>query len=432
MDPTFHAVTAITAARRLGLGAVLVGCLSLAPAAAHAQRLTAPARGSTSRVGTSPATDSVEDQAAARVAAAVCDTRVVLLGELPEHGEGRGMSIKARIIQRLVGHCGFHTVLFEAGSYDFFGLERRIAATPRPPVDSLELMLARAIGALWWTRDLAEWRGWLVRTATAGGVTIGGVDDQPSATGAYARATLPALVGAAVPPARSAECRDAAARYLNWGYTDAVPYDGAERERLADCAALAAQGAPTEASAATAERSTNDEIMLDDIASYFARERTAAAGSGEGTPDRDLVMARHVAWWLARLPRDAKIVVWTATTHAARATESGRSGVQPFGARLAERLGDRLAVIGFTALQGQWSRAGHPSQTLSPLPPDAMEAQALSAGLDWAYLDGAALHSLGAVPSRLFGKITTLDWSTAFDGVVVLRDETAPTFEPRR
>jgi len=36
------------------------------------------------------------------------------------------------------------------------------------------------------------------------------------------------------------------------------------------------------------------------------------------------------------------------------------------------------------------------------------------------------------VPSRLFGKVTTTDWSTAFDGVLVIRDEAAPTFEPRR
>ena len=50
----------------------------------------------------------------------------------------------------------------------------------------------------------------------------------------------------------------------------------------------------------------------------------------------------------------------------------------------------------------------------------------------WAYLDRPALRSLGAVPSRLFGKVTTADWSAAFDGVLVIRDEAAPTFEPRR
>ena len=98
----------------------------------------------------------------------------------------------------------------------------------------------------------------------------------------------------------------------------------------------------------------------------------------------------------------------------------------------AQREPNRLAVIGFTALQGQWSLAGRPAQTLAPLPADALEARALPTDVNWAYLDRAALRSLGAAPSRLLGRTTTLDWSTAFDGVVVLRDEIVPTFEPRR
>jgi erythromycin esterase-like protein len=328
-------------------------------------------------------------------------------------------------------------VLFEAGSYDFFGLERAIAAGRRAPdgpaaADSLELALARAIGGLWWTRELAGWRRWLVREAVAGRLAIGGLDDQPSATAAYARATLPGLVSAAVPSARAAECQEAVARYLGWGYTAIVPYDSTERTRLADCARLAADRAPA--------ARTPDAVMLDDLASFFARERGAAERGAAGTPDRDLVMAQHLAWWSARLPRNAKIVVWTATTHAARARGAQPVpplGVPPLGARLAERWGDGLAVIGFTALRGQWSRAGQASQPLAPLPADALEARALTAGAagdaaGWAYLDRQGLRTLGSVPSRLFGRVTTSDWSTAFDGVLVLRDEAAPTFEPRR
>src|SRR5687768_6797556 len=87
----------------------------------------------TSSLGVHSATDSLEEQAAARVAAAVCGKRVVLLGELPEHGHARGFGVKARIVERLVARCGFRAVLFEAGSFDFFGLERAIATTQRAP-----------------------------------------------------------------------------------------------------------------------------------------------------------------------------------------------------------------------------------------------------------------------------------------------------------
>ena len=431
----------------LGLvGGLLLGSLSLISTAAEAQRVAPATSSVTASPGTPPATDALEEQAAARVAAAVCSKRVVLLGELPEHGEARGFGVKARIVERLVASCGFRAVLFEAGSYDFFGLER-VIATPSPAsagtdrADSLELGLARAIGGLWWTRELAGWRRWLVHEAVAGRVAIGGLDDQPSATAAYARATLPGLVGAAAPPARAAECQEAVARHLGWGYTATLPYDSTERARLADCAQLAATRPVARTSTASpAERRTPDDVMLDNLASYFARERGTAERGAAATPDRDLVMARNVAWWSERLPRDAKIVVWTATTHAARAPGAQPAlplGVRPLGARLAERWGDQLAVIGFTALQGQWSRAGRPSQPLAPLPPNALEARALGAAAPndearWAYLDRATLRSFGSVPSRLLGQVTTTDWSTAFDGVLVIRDEAAPTFEPRR
>lgn len=423
---------------------LLLGALSLVSAAAGAQRVAPATRSASGSPGVPQATDSIEQQAATRVADAVCDKRVVLLGELPEHGEARGMGVKARIVERLVARCGFRAVLFEAGSYDFFGLERAIAATPlarsgraaaadRVRTDSLELALARAIGGLWWTRELAGFRQWLVRQAVAGRVVIGGIDDQPSATAAYARATLPDLVRAAAPAARAGECGEAVARYLNWRYTAAQPYDDTERTRLADCTRVPADRA-------TGARRTPDDVMLDDAASFFARERAADEHGAAAPPDRDLVMSRHVVWWSARLPRDTKIVVWTATTHAARAPGAQSvlpQGVPPLGARLAERWGDRMAVIGFTALGGQWSRAGRPSQPLAPLPPEALEARALAARAAgdtaaWTYLDRAALRSLGPVSSRLFGKIVTTDWSNAFDGVLVIRDESAPTFEPRR
>jgi|GEM_PF-1701863 len=440
--------------RRLAVGALLIGGLSFVSAAAGAQGV-APAMGSpTSSLGVRSATDSLEEQAAERVAAAVCGKRVVLLGELPEHGHARGFGVKARIVERLVARCGFRAVLFEAGSFDFFGLERAIAATQRAPggpagaaavadrADSLELALARAIGGFWWTRELAGWRRWLLREAVAGRVAVGGLDDQPSATAAYARATMPGLVGAALPPPRAAECRDAVARYFGWGYTAALPYDGTERARLADCTRLAADRAlaARTSTARTGGRRSPDEVMLGDIASYFARERTNADGGAGGAPDRDLAMAQHLAWWSARLPADARIVVWTATTHATRAPGASPVlplGVPPLGARLAERWGDQLAVIGFTALQGEWSRAGRPIQPLAPLPPHALEARALAAraagdAAGWAFLDQAALRSLGPVPSRLFGEVTTTDWSAAFDGVLVIRDEAAPTSEPRR
>jgi erythromycin esterase-like protein len=418
-------------------------CLTLILGAAHAQSTAGATSTPTVSPDTRAASDSVEQQAATRIAAAVCNKRLVLLGELPEHGEARAFGVKARVVERLVTSCGFRAVLFEAGSYDFFGVERALATSTRSSAreargDSLDLALARAIGGFWWTRELGDWRRWILHEAIARRVVIGGLDDQPSATAAYARATLPGLVGVAAPPARAAECQEAVVRYLNFSYTATLQYDSTERARLVDCTRLAADRARV--AHKSAKERTPDDVMLDNLTSYFARERSTADRGAAAAADRDSIMASNLAWWSARLPRDARIVVWTATTHAARAPNAESVlplGVRTLGARAAEQWGDRLAVIGFTALEGQWSRAGRPSQALAPLASDALEARALAGqtGGDvakWAYLDMAALRALGPVPSRLFGKVVTNDWSTAFDGVLVIRNEVAPTFEPRR
>src|SRR4051812_20992568 len=62
--------------QRLALGALLLGGLSLGSAAAGAQRVAPAMGGPTSSPDVPPATDALEDAAAARVAAAVCGKRV--------------------------------------------------------------------------------------------------------------------------------------------------------------------------------------------------------------------------------------------------------------------------------------------------------------------------------------------------------------------
>jgi erythromycin esterase-like protein len=114
--------------------------------------------------------------------------------------------------------------------------------------------------------------------------------------------------------------------------------------------------------------------------------------------------------------------------HAAR--QQGDLPQRPLGARLAERWGSRLAVIGFTALGGQSSMAGRPSKPLPEAPPGSLEARALHGNAAFAVLDASALRAMGRVPSRLLGRFIVADWSTSFDDVVVIREEIAPLFDP--
>jgi erythromycin esterase-like protein len=123
---------------------------------------------------------------------AVCQKQIVLLGELPTHGEAHTFDAKSKIADRLIAQCGFTAILFEAAIYDFIGLERAAETRTATPEQ-----LDNAIGRFWWTRELTPWRRALFEAATRQRVVVGGLDDQVSITSHYAKAALPRLIAAA-------------------------------------------------------------------------------------------------------------------------------------------------------------------------------------------------------------------------------------------
>jgi erythromycin esterase-like protein len=355
------------------------------------------------------------DSLVAGVAHAVCDKQVVLLGELPSHGEARAFEAKAKIVERLVEHCGFEALLFEAPIYDFLGFEE--AARRRSAVAA---QLDRAIGRFWWTRELADWRRWLFDRATTGPLRLGGLDDQVSVTSDYARASLPALVAASSARDVAAACEAAVARHLYWRYDAATPFDDQERGRLQRCVRDAADSLSARVDGG---RDTRERTMLTNLASYVERQ-------GSGTPplNRDEAMYRNALWYIERMDSGTKVIIWTATVHASRSQGGLRQ--QPLGAYLATRLGERLAAIGFTAFAGWSSMAAQPRKALPEAPPNSLEATATEGGAPWVFLTASDLRRIGPAPSRLLGSFREADWSAGFDGVVVIREEVAPVFDP--
>ncbi|NOX68070.1 MAG: erythromycin esterase family protein [Gammaproteobacteria bacterium] len=346
----------------------------------------------------------------------VCDKQVVVLGELPSHGEARGFQLKARIVERLVNRCGFDAVLFEAPIYDFLGFQEAVAEDRAAPAQ-----LNRAIGGFWTSRELSDWRQWLFDQATNGQLLIGGLDDQVSASSDYARATLPGLVAAHLPAEYAAECEQKIERNLFWRYDAAQPFDDEELVALQRCAHLAADSIATKSEHGIG---SPRQVMIENLPGFYDRWNNPPE-----VLDRDEAMYRNFRWHRKHMPADSKFVIWTATVHAARQQQGLKH--KPLGSWLSDQWGDRLAAIGLTAFAGQSSMAGMKSKPLPEAPPGSLEDLATEAGTDWAYLDASALREIGIAQSRLFGRFTTADWSVYFDGVLVTRTEVAPVFEPR-
>jgi len=139
------------------------------------------------------------------------------------------------------------------------------------------------------------------------------------------------------------------------------------------------------------------------------------------------LMYQNLEWYLNRMPTNKRVVIWPATVHAAR--QRGSLPELPLGARIVEHFGDRVGTVGFTAFGGSTSRAGRPASPIADAPADSLEGKTTSEAA-WAVLDSRKLRTLGPASSRLLGKFVTDTWSNYFDVVVVIRKETAPTFDP--
>lgn len=363
-------------------------------------------------VGIAGSSDEKDETLVQKAVQFSCDKRIVLLGELPTHGEARGFQAKAAIVQQLQEQCNFTALFFEAPMYDFLGLQKAVAKSQANPQQ-----LDMAMGGFWTTLELREWRQWLFKQATEHGFLLAGLDDQISATSTYARSTLPLMVASAFPNQDESDCQHAIDRNLTWSYDEEHPFNQREKNLLQHCTQQAANQISINPKIAIEDRK-----MAENMANLYARNNNMSVAF-----DRDEAMFHNFDWQYERLPKNSKVIIWTATVHASR--EQGEFRFKPLGNWLADQWQDQMIAIGFTAFSGQSSMAGMPIQIIADAPAGSLEALVTKPTAQWQWLTNTDLHELGAVTSRLFGRFMTANWGSKFDAVVVFREEKAPTFK---
>ena len=156
-----------------------------------------------------------------------------------------------------------------------------------------------------------------------------------------------------------------------------------------------------------------------------------------GNCNRDKQMADNVLWLANERYPDRKIIVWSATAHAARAPLMSDFGVPArfgggdpsMGQFIGEAFGSKSYVIGLTSYSGKARREIVPDQ--DPLP--EVEELIAAAGLDYGLLDlrrAAAKGSWagGEFLARPIGHTTyPRVWSDALDALLFVREQ-----EPRQ
>jgi erythromycin esterase-like protein len=391
---------------------------------AVAQTPAAPAPSTPQAYAALRAVEAPQEAAALDAAVAdMCRVRVVLLGENGAHGDGRTPAFKAELVRRLVDDCGFDAVAFEASRYDFLALERALRRGEPATPD----MLASAVGGLWnQNREVQALFPVLIERAAARRIVLAGLDDQLGSRGAfYSLERMPADLAARLPSPRDADCRDRLMRRIWSRYSAETPYDDAARAGLRTCLAEIAATADAEPDAATAAEVRD---MTANIGRWLDREGLALNPMVQG---RDRSMFLNLKALVGALPADARVVVWTANSHAARdahALDVFTDGPN-LGALAAQEWGDGLFAMGFGAAGGSYRQTVRTPQEIAPSPPGSLEARALAdPAVQVAYVGPGALAALAPVEGAALDRRqpAIVEWRDVYDGVVIFRAERPP------
>lgn len=384
--------------------------------------------------------------------------RIVLLGEAT-HGDGATFLAKTRLVEFLHREMGFDALIFESGFYDCWK-----AADMLTRGADARRSFQRCVWPMWSARQELDALQDYVERARAGGAPLAVLGLDPDFVMEPSRDYLAAELRVAVAAAGLAA--DAAVSELLslvdslYAYLDRrSPRPSSEAvERFISTAQAVAQEMDTVSAPASVDR-TYWVRVLENLVSHV-RFRLRPAGqppSRESIEMRDEQMARNLDWLMREGLPGARVIVWTATLHAARNlsaltvlqdTQAGPWGLslqdlqdlqemyrtkQVMGDYLRQEYGDRMYAIGFTALGGTTAAGGLSGTPIGPPSDGSLEDLLGRAGFQYAYLNLRNLSTGGTWLSREltarplgYGEMRA-KWSAVLDGVFFIRTMTPST-----
>jgi erythromycin esterase-like protein len=360
------------------------------------------------------ALEAAGNKALADATAAACDASIVFLGEEASHGGGRAIRIKTEIARELVQRCGFTHVAFESQIYDFIDLQERYAIG-----NASREALYDAIGGLWSrAAEIDPLVDLLHEKAVARQLTISGFDGQiGSATAYYTQTALAQRLSAILPTARQELCSAAISRLAGWKFDGANPKNRDFDELLLGCA--------NEIEAIASNNADSDPVQHRLARSFRSFLEFSPTQPGSAN-DRDRLMYENFEWQIARLPRETKTIVWTATVHGLRKPLDDWQAMANHAVRNMNTAIHSLAVV---AASGSYAAAGGELAALAQPEMDSLEGE-FSQSAELSYVDSDSLRRVGTTRSRVvsYSRYANAQWGEMLDGVLVLASEAPPTY----
>lgn len=145
---------------------------------------------------------------------------------------------------------------------------------------------------------------------------------------------------------------------------------------------------------------------------------------------RDAMMFDNAARIFEQLGTRTKMIIWTHNAHAARSSTMLKdySGADTLGSALSRRYGNKVFALAVTARGGSFRGSATENRPVPTAERGVLEAFTDKTGANAStFINQRALQRLGNIPAGfIFHANISADWSTAYDGVLLLDSEHSP------
>lgn len=346
------------------------------------------------------------DKSINEIISLTCNKKILLFGEA-SHADGATLELKNKIIPRLVNECGYKAIVFEAPIYDF----SKLSLITKPSEKYDRNLFLSAWGGMWnQYKEVSNFANFIA-TKSPKELKIFGMDIQNASRGAfYTIYKMPIELSNIIENIDERERCKKLLDVQNRNWVDDAPIVKPANECL-EKIIKNLEG----------KKDENSKFLVSMAKADMKANKYIELNPALLSDTRDTDMANNVIDFYEKMPKNSKIIVWTAAAHA---SYGGLYKGHSVGQILKEKYKNKVFSLGVSAASGKLAYHNDKIPEYINPKPNSLEAN-FDKNKDVTILNKKKLQEISEVEGQvlLAHEVKTQNWSKLFDAILILKEE---------